>query len=90
MLNNRCRLIAARSSKDLASISLAHLIAVEKQAAYRTYGSQADAIVDADMFYVIDYAERFPLFDKEGHLECEGTAIHFQEENPARIAARSH
>jgi len=61
-----------------------------KQAAYRTYGSQADAIVDADMFYVIDYSERYPLFDKQGHLECEGTAIHFQEDNPARIAARSH
>jgi hypothetical protein len=61
-----------------------------KRAAYRTYGSQADAIVDADMFYVIDYAKRYPLFDKQGHLECEGIAIHFQEENPARIAARSH
>jgi len=61
-----------------------------KQAAYRTYGSQVDAIVDADMSYVIDYGWRHPLFDKEGHLECQGTAVHFQEENAARITARSH
>jgi hypothetical protein len=60
------------------------------QAAYRTYGSQVDAIVDADMFYVIDYGQRYPLFDKEGHLECQGTAIHFQEEHAARMTARSH
>lgn len=61
-----------------------------KQAAYRTYSSQVDAIVDADMSYVIDYGQRYPLFDKEGHLECEGTAVHFQDENAARITARSH
>ena len=59
-----------------------------KQAAYRTYRSQVDAIVDADIFYVIDYGQRYPLFDKEGHFECEGTAIHFQE-NAVRITARS-
>jgi len=61
-----------------------------KQAAYRTYGSQVDAIVKADMSYVIDYGWRHPLFDKEGHLECQGTAVHFQEENAVRITPRSH
>jgi hypothetical protein len=61
-----------------------------KLAAYRTYGSQVDAIVDADVSYVIDDGQWYPLFDKEGHLECEGTAVRFQEENAARITARSH
>jgi hypothetical protein len=42
------------------------------------------------MSYVIDYEWRHPLFDKEGHLECQGTAVHFQEENAARITAGSH
>jgi hypothetical protein len=85
-------------AKCLENSALGHLTASDliadanglKQAAYRTYGSQADAIVDADVFYVIDYAERFPLLDQQGHLECEGTAIHFQEQNPALMAARSH
>jgi len=61
-----------------------------KQAAYRTYGSQVDAIVDADVSYAIEPGEWHPLFDHQGHLECEGTAVRFQEENAARITARSH
>ena len=48
-----------------------------RQAAFRTYGSRVDAIVDADLSYVVDYGHRY-LFDQEGHLECQGTAIHFE------------
>jgi len=61
-----------------------------KEAAYRTYGSQVDAIVDADVSYAIEPGEWHPLFDHQGHLECRGTAIHFQEENAVRITAGSH
>jgi hypothetical protein len=61
-----------------------------KQAAYRTYGSQVDAIVDADVTYAIESGEWHPLFDHQGRLECEDTAIHFEEENVPGISARSH
>jgi len=61
-----------------------------KEAAYRPYGSQVDAIVDADVSYAIEPGEWHPLFDHQGHLECQGNAIHFQEENAVRITAGSH
>jgi hypothetical protein len=61
-----------------------------KQAAYRTYGSRVDAVVDADVSYAIEPGEWHPLFDHQGHLECEGTAIHFEEENAPGIAAPLH
>jgi hypothetical protein len=48
-----------------------------QRSAYRTYGSQVDAIVDTNISYVRDYTQLLPLFNYEGHLECEGTAIHF-------------
>ena len=50
-----------------------------QQAAYRKYGSQVDAIVDANIFHVSNYKQRYPLFYDEGHFECEGTAVHFRE-----------
>lgn len=50
-----------------------------ERSAYRTYGSQVDAIVQIDISYVTDYAQWSSLFDYEGHhFECEGTAIHFE------------
>jgi len=61
-----------------------------QQAAYRKYGSQVDAIVDANIFHVSNYKQRSPLFYDEGHFECEGIAVHFQGEQTARIAARSY
>jgi hypothetical protein len=60
-----------------------------QRSAYRTYGSQVDAIIETNMFYVTG-KKRLPLFDHEGHLECEGTAIHFQAEPAGGTAARSH
>ena len=61
-----------------------------QQAALREYGSQVDAVVDANIFHVSNYKQRYPLFYDEGHFECEGTAVHFQGQQTARIAARSH
>jgi hypothetical protein len=60
-----------------------------QQAAFREYGSEVDAIVDANIFHVSNYEQRYPSFYDEGHFECEGTAIHFQGEQTARTAARS-
>jgi hypothetical protein len=51
-----------------------------QRSAYRAYGSQVDAIVQANVFYVSHRTLVNPLFDAEGHLECEGTAIHFTGE----------
>jgi len=84
--------------KCMENLAAGHLTAADiiadasglKQAAYRTYGSQVDAIVDADVTYAIESGEWHPLFDHQGHLECEGTAIHFEEENVPGISARSH
>jgi len=61
-----------------------------QRAAYQTYGNEVDAIVDANIFHVSNYAQRYPLFYDEGHFECEGTAVHFQDARVSRIAARSH
>ena len=59
-----------------------------QQAAYRKYGSQVDAIVDAYIFHVSNYKQPYPLLYDDGHFECEGTAVHFQGEQTARVAAR--
>jgi len=61
-----------------------------QQAAYRKYGSQVDAIVDANIFHVSNYKQRSPLFYDEGHFECGGTAVHFNGEQAQPIATRSH
>jgi hypothetical protein len=61
-----------------------------QQAAYREYGSQVDAVVDANIFHVSNYKQAYPLLYDEGHFECEGNAVHFQGEQRARIVARSH
>jgi hypothetical protein len=61
-----------------------------QRAAYRTYGSQVDAIVGANVLYVSHPTLVNPLFDAEGHLECEGTAIHFTGEPAGESTARSH
>jgi hypothetical protein len=51
-----------------------------RQAAYREYGTQVDAIVDADASYVDDgYVTWTPLFSRSRHFEREGTAVHFQD-----------
>jgi hypothetical protein len=60
-----------------------------RQAAYRKYGSQVDAIVDANKYHVRNYQQIFPLFDYESYLECEGTAVHFTGEQGQPIATRS-
>ena len=54
-------------------------------AAYRAYGSQVDAIVEANVFYVRHPTLVNPLFDAEGHFECEGTAIHFNGEAAGQL-----
>jgi hypothetical protein len=49
-----------------------------REAAYRKYGSQVDAIVGANAFHVND--DYTPVTDPgtaSGHFECEGTAVHF-------------
>ena len=61
-----------------------------QRAAHQTYGNEVDAIVDANIFHVSNYAQRYPLFYDEGHFECEATAVHFQDERVARIGSRSH
>jgi hypothetical protein len=49
-----------------------------RQAAYRKYGSQVDAIVDANIFHVND--DYSPAAGgTQGHFECEGTAVHFAD-----------
>jgi hypothetical protein len=51
-----------------------------KEAAYRKYGAQVDAIVDATAFHVNDdYSPETPPDTQDGHYECEGTAIRFSE-----------
>jgi hypothetical protein len=51
-----------------------------KQAAYRNYGSQVDAIVDAQPVHINDdYTPEAPPDTPVGHYECEGTAIHFTD-----------
>ena len=50
-----------------------------REAAYRQYGSQADAIVNASAYFVNDDyspAQQQPV-SQQGHFECEGTAVHF-------------
>jgi len=53
-----------------------------KQAAYRKYGAQVDAIIDTTAFHVNDdYSPSAPPNTKVGHYECEGTAIHFANQS---------
>jgi hypothetical protein len=59
-----------------------------QRSAYRAYGSQVDAIVEANLLYVSHPTLVNPLFDAEGHFECEGTAIHFTGESPGQSTAR--
>ena len=51
-----------------------------REAAYRKYGSQVDAIVDAVAIHINDdYSPVAPPGSSAGHYECEGTAIHFAD-----------
>jgi len=59
-----------------------------QRSAYRAYGSQVDAIVEANLLYVSHPTLVNPLFDAEGHFECEGTAIHFTGEPAGQSTAR--
>jgi len=52
-----------------------------RQAAYRKYGAQADGIVGARAWFVAD-SESSGVSEpgtSNGHYECEGVAIHFEE-----------
>jgi hypothetical protein len=49
-----------------------------REAAYRKYGAQVDAIVDAVATHINDdYSPVAPPGSSAGHYECEGTAVHF-------------
>ena len=51
-----------------------------REAAYRKYGSQVDAIVDAVATHINDdYSPVAPPGSSTGHYECEGTAVHFAD-----------
>ena len=51
-----------------------------EEAAYRKYGAQVDAILDASAFYNNDdYSPEFEPGKAEGHFECQGTAVHFSD-----------
>jgi hypothetical protein len=57
-----------------------------KQAAYRKYGARADAIINAQAWFVLSAqasAEMEPG-SSEGHFECAGTAVTFAEAAPAQ------
>ena len=50
-----------------------------RQGAYRKYGNQVDAIVDASAVHINDdYTPEAPG-TASGHFECEGTAVHFAD-----------
>jgi hypothetical protein len=59
-----------------------------QRSAYRAYGNQVDAIVEANLLYVSHPTLVNPLFDAEGHFECEGTAIHFTGEPAGQSTAQ--
>ena len=49
-----------------------------RQAAYRKYGAQVDAIVDASAYHVNDdFSPVAASTGGVGHFECDGTAVHF-------------
>jgi hypothetical protein len=51
-----------------------------REAAYRKYGAQVDAIVDAVATHINDdYSPVAPPGSSPGHYECEGTAVHFAD-----------
>ena len=51
-----------------------------RQAAYRAYGSQADAIIGANSYFVNDdYTPVSQPGSAQGHFECEGIAVHFPD-----------
>ena len=52
-----------------------------RQAAYRKYGSQVDAIIDASVYHVNDdfSPEAASQGAGAGHFECDGTAVHFSD-----------
>jgi hypothetical protein len=51
-----------------------------RQAAYRKYGSQVDAIVDANAYHVNDdFSPEAASQGNVGHFECDGTAVHFAD-----------
>jgi hypothetical protein len=51
-----------------------------RQAAYRKYGAQVDAIVDASAYHVNDdYTPEVAGTAASGHFECDGTAVHFAD-----------
>lgn len=50
-----------------------------RQAAYRKYGSQVDAIIDASAYHVNDDYTPEVAGSAAGHFECDGTAVHFAE-----------
>ncbi len=49
-----------------------------RQAAYRKYGTQVDAIVGASSVHISNQLITDPG-TTEGYFECEGTAVHFPE-----------
>jgi len=54
-----------------------------REAAYRKYGDQVDAIVGAHGWFVPDATFTQPSAQpgdpQQGHFECAGTAVHFAE-----------
>ena len=51
-----------------------------KEAAYRKYGSQVNAIVNANAVHINDdYTPEAPPDSPVGHYDCEGTAVNFTD-----------
>jgi hypothetical protein len=56
-----------------------------REAAYRKYGDQVNAITNAYGWFVVGNAasEVSEPGSSQGHFECSGTAVHFAEAAPA-------
>jgi hypothetical protein len=52
-----------------------------KHAAYDRFGDKVDGIIRVDSFFVIGNAASATMEpgSSEGHLECRGTAVHFEQ-----------
>ena len=53
-----------------------------KHAAYDRFGDKADGIIRVDSFFVIGNAASATMEpgSSEGHMECRGTAVHFEQQ----------
>jgi hypothetical protein len=52
-----------------------------KHAAYNRFGDKVDGIIRVDSYFVIGHAASAVMEpgSSEGHMECRGTAVHFEQ-----------